>query len=108
MPKHLLSGHAHFRAEYFKNEAQYLRRLASEGQSPSALYIGCSDSRVIPELLTSSAPGEIFVVRNIANLVPTYANGLVSVGAATESALQVPKVPDCIACGHYGSRGVPA
>jgi carbonic anhydrase len=108
MPKHLLSGHAQFRAEYFTNEAKYLQHLASEGQKPSALYIGCSDSRVIPELLTSSAPGEIFVVRNIANLVPTYSEGLVAVGAAIEYALEVLKVPDVIVCGHYGCGGVRA
>jgi carbonic anhydrase len=94
MTKHLLSGHARFRAEYFSSEASFLRQLATEGQRPSALYIGCSDSRVIPELLTSSSPGELFVVRNIANVVPVLDHPDASVGAAIDYAVEVlPRTP---------------
>lgn len=108
MTKHLLSGHARFRAEYFNNEAAFLRELAARGQNPSALYVGCSDSRVVPELLTSSAPGELFVVRNIANVVPPLAHPDCSVGAAIDYAVEVLEVPHIIVCGHDGCGGVKA
>jgi carbonic anhydrase len=108
MTKHLLSGHARFRAEYFAHESEFLRQLATKGQEPSALYVGCSDSRVIPELLTTSQPGELFVVRNIANVVPKLAHPDSSVGAAIDYAVEVLKVPHIIVCGHDGCGGVKA
>ncbi|MBA3538189.1 MAG: carbonic anhydrase [Deltaproteobacteria bacterium] len=108
MTKHLLSGHAHFRAEYFAGEADFLRNLASAGQKPSALYIGCSDSRVVPELLTSSRPGELFVVRNIANVIPVLESADSSVGAAVDYAVEKLGVPHIIVCGHDGCGGVKA
>jgi len=108
MTKHLLSGHARFRSEYFSGEAAFLQSLARDGQRPSALYIGCSDSRVIPELLTSSSPGELFVVRNIANVVPALKHPDASVGAAIDYAVEVLKVPHIIVCGHDGCGGVKA
>ena len=108
MTKHLLSGHARFRAEYFENEGAFLRQLAHDGQRPSALYVGCSDSRVIPELLTTSSPGELFVVRNIANVVPKLPHSDASVGAAIDYAVEVLKVPHIIVCGHDGCGGVKA
>lgn len=106
--KHLLSGHAHFRKEYFAGESDFLRQLATEVQRPSALYIGCSDSRVVPELLTGSRPGELFVVRNVGNLVPHSKAGLASVGAAVEYAVDVLAVRHIIICGHDGCGGVRA
>ncbi len=108
MTKHLLSGHDHFRAEYFKSEAAFLKRLASEGQTPHALYIGCADSRVIPELLTSAAPGELFVLRNVANIIPTFEHADASVGAAVEYAIAKLSVRELVVCGHYGCGGVRA
>ena len=108
MTKHLLSGHALFRAEYFADEAEFLRTLARDGQNPSALYIGCSDSRVVPELLTGSRPGELFVVRNIANVVPPLAHADASVGAAIDYAVHALKVPHIIVCGHDSCGGVKA
>jgi carbonic anhydrase len=108
MTKHLLSGHARFREEYFTGEAEFLRNLAHHGQRPSALYIGCCDSRVVPELLTASAPGELFVVRNIANVVPPAEHNDSSVGAAIEYAVHALMVPHIIVCGHGGCGGVKA
>ncbi len=108
MTKHLLSGHARFRSEYFAGERAFLRELATKGQRPSALYVGCSDSRVVPELLTSSRPGELFVVRNIANVVPPLDHADASVGAAIDYAIEVLRVPHLIVCGHDGCGGVKA
>ena len=103
-----IEGHATFRSDYVAAEQDFLRRLASHGQSPDALFIGCSDSRVVPELLTTSAPGDLFVVRNVANAVPPLDNVDSSVGAALEYATVHLKVPHIIVCGHYGCGGVKA
>src|SRR5687767_11338028 len=108
MTKHLLSGHARFRSEYFAKEGEFLKALARDGQNPSALYIGCSDSRVVPELLTGSRPGELFVVRNVANVVPPHEHADASVGAAIEYAIAHLHVPHLIVCGHDGCGGVRA
>ncbi len=88
--------------KYFEqNEAEFVR-LVKEGQTPKTLFIGCSDSRVIPEMLTSSKPGDLFVVRNIGNLVPVYQvdNGYLGVTAAIEFAVEVLKIKEIIVCGH--------
>jgi carbonic anhydrase len=106
--KHLLSGHAQFRSEYFEHEADFLKALARDGQHPSALYVGCCDSRVVPELLTTSRPGELFVVRNIANVVPTFEHADSSVGAAIEYSTAVLGVRHIIVCGHDKCGGVKA
>ncbi|MEQ1569898.1 MAG: carbonic anhydrase [Myxococcota bacterium] len=104
----LLDGHAAFRRQVPRDERRFLRQLASEGQSPDALYVGCSDSRVVPELLTASSPGALFVVRNVANLVPTLDHADASVGAALEYAVGHLQVQHVIVCGHYGCGGVRA
>lgn len=103
-----LHGHKDFLHRYCQTERQNLLDLAHRGQSPGALYIGCSDSRVVPELLTQAAPGELFVVRNVANLVPPLAHADASVGAALEYAVVHLRVPHVIVCGHYGCGGVRA
>jgi carbonic anhydrase len=108
MPEQLLHGYARFREAYFASERELLDRLATQGQQPLALFIGCSDSRVIPELLTSTQPGELFVVRNIANQVPELDHPDASVGAAIEYAVAHLAVRHIIVCGHYGCGGVKA
>lgn len=108
MTKEFLIGHRQFQRKYVADERKFLERLASNGQSPDALYIGCSDSRVVPELLTNSSPGSLFVLRNIANLVPTFDHPDSSVGAAIEYAVGHLHVSDIIVCGHYGCGGVKA
>jgi carbonic anhydrase len=62
----------HFKEECFPRfEAEY-RRLVSEGQHPNTLFIGCSDSRVLPNILMGTAPGELFIARNVGNIVPPF------------------------------------
>ncbi|MEZ4390715.1 MAG: carbonic anhydrase [Polyangiales bacterium] len=107
MTRHLLQGHQKFHEEYFA-EREFLERLAEEGQRPKALFIGCCDSRVIPEYLTSSGFGELFVLRNIANFVPPLEHADDSVGAAIDYALESLNVPDVIVCGHLGCGGIVA
>ena len=105
MTEKLIHGHALFRARYF-NEREFLARLARDGQKPSALFIGCSDSRVVPEFVTHSGFGDLFVLRNIANFVPVQEHKDASVGAAIEYAVRHLRVPDIVVCGHYGCGGV--
>jgi carbonic anhydrase len=104
----LLRGHDEFRRKYLGDERDFLQHLASAGQSPAAIYIGCSDSRVVPEVLTASSPGDLFVVRNVANLVPRLEHTDASVGAALEYAVGHLHVPHLIVCGHVGCGGIGA
>jgi len=108
MVEELLNGHERFRAEYAAAEAAFLARLAAKGQRPSALFIGCSDSRVIPELLTDAAPGDLFVVRNVANRIPTEDEHDRSVRAAIEFATEQLSVREIVVCGHDDCGGVKA
>jgi carbonic anhydrase len=108
MVDELLAGHGRFRADLAADEREFMARLAAQGQRPAAVFIGCSDSRVIPELLTDSAPGQLFVVRNVANHVPRPSDADRSVGAAIEFAVGQLGVADIIVCGHDGCGGVKA
>ena len=108
MVDHLIRGHKAFLQKHVGDEREFLSRLAAEKQCPGALFVGCSDSRVVPELLTTSAPGSLFVVRNIANLIPPYEHPHASVGAALEYAVGQLHVPHLVVCGHYGCGGVGA
>ncbi|MEV7084874.1 carbonic anhydrase [Streptomyces sp. NPDC093085] len=81
-------------------ESDSYRKLA-EGQFPEALFVACSDSRVIPALITGARPGEVFEIRNAGNIVPPHRPRLVSGEAATvEYALEVLDVQDIVVCGH--------
>src|SRR3954463_9793644 len=90
----LMAGFKKFREKYFEPEHSLYKDQLSSSQSPKTLIIGCSDSRVDPAIVTNASPGEIFVVRNVANLVPPYdlTGGFHGVSAAIEFAVSDLKV----------------
>lgn len=79
--------------------AKLLSRLAEEGQTPHTLFIGCSDSRVLPGIVAETGPGELFVVRNVGAMVPSRGSDP-SVGAAVEYAVRILGVSNAVVCGH--------
>jgi carbonic anhydrase len=102
----LVSGHVRFRRE-FPVHGEW-RQLAEQGQHPQVLWIGCSDSRVAPEVLMGAEPGDLFVVRNVANIVPPHGCAEHDVGAAIEYAVQHLHVRHAIVCGHSECGGIAA
>jgi carbonic anhydrase len=103
----VLEGVRRFQARRQENP-ELFERLAREGQSPQVLFIGCCDSRVPPEVITSVEPGEVFVARNIANIVPPYGTGEMSVGAVVEYAVLHLHVKRIMVCGHTDCAGIKA
>ncbi len=95
----LISGIREFRENVFPSRRARFEELAS-GQQPSTLFITCSDSRIVPEMITQTEPGELFVLRNAGNLVPPEAAARSGEAATIEYAVQVLKVEDVIICGH--------
>jgi len=98
----LIKGNELFQKSYFKKHQKELVRLAKEGQNPKILYIGCSDSRVIPDLMMQTKPGDMFVIRNVGNFVAPYSpdEDYHSTASAIEYAVSVLKVEEIIICGH--------
>lgn len=106
----LVAGFRRFRDKYFSGEDPLYQKL-STGQSPKTLIIGCSDSRVDPALISSASPGELFVVRNVANLVPPYESantGFHGISAAIEFAVVNLKVENIVVLGHRQCGGIRA
>jgi carbonic anhydrase len=97
----LYKGIHKFQEAYFKKEEEFFKRLSKE-QEPEVLFITCADSRVDPNLVTQSRPGELFIVRNVGNIIPPYdaIKDKNSVAAAIEFAVLGLKVKDIIVCGH--------
>ncbi len=97
-----VKGLKHFKEVIFpKNEEEFVK-LVKEGQHPEALFITCSDSRILPVTLTGAKAGELFVVRDIGNIVPPFKpeKGFHGIAAAVEYAVSVLNVPHIIICGH--------
>jgi carbonic anhydrase len=110
LPARLVEGYEAFLGGHFRREQERYRQLAKRGQSPKILLIGCCDSRVSPEVIFDALPGEIFVVRNIANLVPPYEPDAEHHGtsAALEYAIRILNVEHIVIMGHASCSGVRA
>jgi carbonic anhydrase len=96
----VLERAALFRGQVFPAQSALYERLATDGQSPKALMISCADSRVIPELITQAAPGDLFVCRNAGNIVPPFSQANGGVSSAVEYAVMALGVRDIVVCGH--------
>jgi len=109
-PDRLIDGYRAFAEGRLRTEQNRYRELASSGQSPEILVIGCCDSRVSPEVIFDARPGELFVVRNVANLVPPYTpdGATRAVSAAIEYAVQALKVKHIVVLGHAHCGGIRA
>jgi carbonic anhydrase len=105
----LIAGYRRFRAGRYREAADIFRRLR-EGQRPATMIVACADSRADPSMIFDAAPGELFVVRNVAALVPPFevAPGLHGVSAALEFAVTMLKVRQILVMGHGGCGGVAA
>lgn len=95
----LIEGHKRFLAEVFPEKKRHFHLLA-EGQSPQWLFITCADSRVLPDLILGTEPGDLFIARSIGNVVPVSSEGVDGVTATIEYAVDVLKVRHAIICGH--------
>lgn len=95
-------GHEAFQKVKFNRNKERFKKLVDEGQSPKALFIGCSDSRVMPAMITGSKPGDLFIIRNIGNFVAPYnpASDYHATASAIEYAVSILEVSDIIVCGH--------
>ena len=109
-PASLTAGYAAFRDQRLPREQARYRELAEHGQSPEIMVIGCCDSRVSPEVIFDAAPGELFVVRNVGNLVPPYSpdGRQHGVSAALEFGVGALRVKHIVVLGHAQCGGVRA
>jgi carbonic anhydrase len=110
LPTRLLDGYRAFRGNRLPLEQSRYRDLAEHGQAPEVMVIGCCDSRVSPEVIFDARPGELFVVRNVANLVPPYSpdGAYHGVSAALEFAIAALRVKHIVVLGHAHCGGVRA
>jgi len=108
--KEFEAGHESFRKIAFSKSKERFRKLVNEGQNPKALFIGCSDSRVMPAMITSSRPGDLFIVRNIGNFVAPFnpEADFHATASAIEYAVSILEVSDIIVCGHSDCGAIAA
>jgi carbonic anhydrase len=97
--QHIVDGFMHFRHEVFPQQEELFKKLAT-AQRPRAMFIACADSRIVPELITQSSPGDLFVTRNVGNVVPPYGQLNGGVSTAIEYAVIALGVQHIIICGH--------
>lgn len=97
--KNIVEGFHRFRTEVFPQQAEFFRDLAN-AQRPRAMFITCADSRVVPEVITQSSPGDLFVTRNVGNVVPPYGQMNGGVSTAIEYAVMALGVHHIVVCGH--------
>jgi len=109
-PEVLTDRYRRFKHRHFVPNADHYEELATYGQSPDTMVISCSDSRVDPETIFSAMPGELFIVRNVANLVPPYETGgkYHGVSTAIEFAVMNLRIKNLIVLGHSGCGGIKA
>jgi carbonic anhydrase len=109
-PNFLIDGYNSFMGGRYVDERERYRSLAEQGQNPSTLVIACSDSRAAPETIFDAGPGELFVIRNVANMVPPYEpdGHFHATSAALEFAVQSLKVKDIVVMGHGRCGGIRA
>src|SRR5690606_27680101 len=109
-PSSLLAGYRAFMGDRYAREKDRYRQLAANGQAPMAMIIACCDSRSAPETIFNAGPGELFVVRNVANLVPPFEQGGGQHGtsAAIEFAVNSIEVSDIVVMGHGRCGGIHA
>ncbi len=110
MPDELLTRLRRFNTDYFPQYRAQFQDLVDLGQHPTTLFIGCSDSRLVPYMLTGAGPGELFMVRNVGAFVPPYdgSSGLHGTAAAIEYAVLALHVQHIIVCGHSHCGGIRA
>ena len=109
-PERLADGYRSFLQGRFVDERSRYEGLAERGQRPEIMVVGCVDSRVSPEVIFDAGPGELFVVRNVANLVPVYQpdGGAHGVSAALEYAINVLRIKHIVVLGHAQCGGIRA
>ena len=109
-PPRLIDGYRTFASQRLPTEQSRYRDLSVRGQSPEVMVIGCCDSRVSPEVIFDAGPGELFVMRNVANLVPVYVpdGGTHGVSAALEYAVNALRVKHVVVLGHAQCGGIRA
>ena len=103
----LVRGLHHFQQHVFANQREFFEQLA-RGQAPETLFITCSDSRINPNLITQTEPGELFIVRNAGNIVPPHSHDPGGEAATIEYAVEGLNVTDIIVCGHSGCGAMKA
>ena len=110
LPEHLLAGYNNFMSGRYGAESGRYRSLARDGQTPETMVIACCDSRSAPEVIFDAGPGELFVLRNVANLVPPFEpdGEFHSTSAALEFAVQSLKVKNVVVMGHGRCGGIKA
>ena len=105
----LIEGAVAFRQNDFETHEQLFSALGKE-QKPHTLFIGCSDSRLVPNMITTTMPGELFIIRNVANIIPPYqhAGEYLAAISAIEFAIQGLEVENIVVCGHSNCGGIAA